>query len=134
MAEFTCDREKIYCDERKVPLQVICNILNFLETKNWYGSDSKPSNNIDFTKYKCECCGKEEYGHSGSWNQDPYLFFCSIKCHNIWDEKRMADNNELDPCPICELNKMTYVGRANSYFCYGCGKWYDPDFVLGEYE
>ena len=129
MAEFTYNREKIYYNGKELSPKVICQILNYLEREYW-ACELKPSNHIDFTKYKCECCGKEEYGHSGSWNQDPYLFFCSIKCHNIWDEKRMADNNELDYCPSCKQNKMVYIGKVDSYFCYGCNQYYNYDELL----
>lgn len=129
MNKFFVKNNNICYEDIKIPQNVICNLLNFFENTYIGQAELKPSNHLDFTKYICECCKKEEYGYSGLWNQDPYLFFCSIKCHNIWQEKRMADNNELDYCPICEQDKMVYVGRADSYFCYGCEKWYDSYMI-----
>lgn len=134
--KFSVKNNSIYYEEdKKIPLIVICNILNHLENSDHYFyQDQIPSNHLNFDKIECECCHRKEYGHSGSWNQDPYLFFCSIKCHNVWLEKRMADNNELDGCPFCNQNKLTYVGRADAYFCYGCERWYNPDEINMEYD
>lgn len=44
-------------------------------------------------------------------------------------EKEAADKNELDYCPVCGQNKMVYVGKADSYWCYGCEYWHDSDFL-----
>ena len=32
----------------------------------------------------CEYCGRVEYEDQGSWNKDPYLFFCCEECHEDW--------------------------------------------------
>jgi hypothetical protein len=130
---FTVQRDNIYFEDKKLPLKVICGILNYLET-HYFSQDQVPSNHIDFTKYKCEMCKREEYGHSGSWNQDPYLFFCSIRCHNHWNDNKRAENNELDCCPICNQNKMIYDGKADGYWCYGCEQWYECDFINMNYD
>ena len=46
------------------------------------------------------------------------------------EEKEAADKNELDYCPVCQQNKMVYVGRADSYWCYGCEQWHNYDDLL----
>jgi hypothetical protein len=138
MKKFFVKNDKIYYDDteqnlgHRLPNDVICDILNTLE--QYWQVGIKPSNCIDFTKYECEQCKREEYGHTGSWNQEPYLFFCSTKCHNHWSDKRAADNNELDCCPICNQNKMIYDGKADGYWCYGCEQWYECDFINTNYD
>lgn len=119
---------KVYYDDTEqglgfeLPADCICNILNHYEEVGRVNDNSPlPSDFIDFEKYNCEKCGKEQYSHKGSWNKDPLFFFCSIDCHQCW----LADRNELDYCPFCNANKRTYVGKADSYFCYGCSHWYD---------
>lgn len=37
--------------------------------------------------FKCQYCGKDEREDIGSWNQTPYLFFCSEECHEKFDTK-----------------------------------------------
>jgi len=36
----------------------------------------------------CHRCGKKEDEDVGSWEQTPYLFFCSLKCHEAWNDER----------------------------------------------
>ena len=129
MDKFFVENGKIYYEDKQngaISLDTVCNILNILEEYE----KIKPKDCIDFNKYVCENCGKEEFGHSGSWSQDPYLFFCSKRCQMLKQEQEDADNNKLDYCPVCQKNKMVYVGRADSYWCYGCEQWYNYDEML----
>jgi len=130
--KFSVKNKDIFYEDKKIPQKIICDILNTCE--QCYSLKVKPSECLDFTEYECEYCHRKQYSHTGLWSSNPYLFFCSIKCHNIWQEKQMADRNELSHCPICGLNKMTYVGRADCYFCYGCEKWYEPYMINMEYD
>jgi hypothetical protein len=36
----------------------------------------------DFREYICQNCGKSKDEHVGSWERSPYMFFCSIECHD----------------------------------------------------
>ena len=103
MYKFYVDNDKIYVDIRytkdkkgtELPLDVICDILNTCEQ---YSHDVNPSDCIDFQKYKCKNCGKKECGHSGSWNKEPYIFFCSKKCHDKWITNKLEKEFEVFQC------------------------------------
>lgn len=62
----------------------------------------------NYVNYACRICGKMEHEENGSWNQHPYLFFCSLKCHLEWESKRKPHE------------KLGNVGRA---FCYIFDAW-----------
>jgi hypothetical protein len=120
MNDFYAEENRIYYKRNILPANIVCDILNDLEKNSF-----KPSQYIDFIEYECEYCHRKENGHNGSWNQTPYLFFCSGKCHKLYLEKEAADKEELNYCPVCGKNKLAYSGRADSYWCYECQMWYE---------
>lgn len=42
---------------------------------------------INYQKYKCYICDCMQWEDEGSWERDPYLFFCSLKCHEYFIEQ-----------------------------------------------
>jgi hypothetical protein len=91
MIKYFVHNNKICIDKgRELPIEVVCDILNTCEQ---YSHDINPSDCIDFKKYKCKNCGKKECGHSGLWNKEPYIFFCSKKCYDYWEINRISESN-----------------------------------------
>lgn len=100
MSKFFQKNGKIYYDDTEQGLgyqlsnTALCHILNSCDDHICI----RPKDCIDFNKYKCELCGKKQIGHNGSWNQNPYIFFCSKKCHKMWILKKLEKefNNNMN--------------------------------------
>lgn len=39
-------------------------------------------------KFCCALCGSKQDEDQGSWNRDPYLFFCCDDCHEKWENEQ----------------------------------------------
>lgn len=100
--------------------------------------------NLSYKTYQCEHCGVHEHEDIGSWNKEPYLFFCSEQCHELWDEvfKRpkvkldelkslldLVDNDYFDLEDSNPDEDWTFgeiAGRLATY-CYDCDASFDEE-------
>jgi len=71
--------------------------------------------------FKCELCGKSEDEDIGSWNQTPYTFFCSERCHTNYIIKKVSNQiiELLDDLTSDERMEIFY--KVKDEYCTHCG-------------
>uniref|UniRef100_A0A6M3LF33 Uncharacterized protein n=1 Tax=viral metagenome TaxID=1070528 RepID=A0A6M3LF33_9ZZZZ len=71
--------------------------------------------------FECELCGKSEDEDIGSWNQNPYIFFCGIHCHTFYIIKKVSNQiiELLDD--LTSEERMKIFSKVQEEYCIYCG-------------